>query len=808
MTMTDLRAAWTALLRARGFSAAAIFTLSLGIAGVSIMFTLVEGVLLRRWPIHDQTRLIVAWKQLRESGFEHYPFGDTEIEEVSRATRLLDAVAGLTRGGVARWVAIDNGASSYVSGAVVTGGFFDVLGVRAALGRSLTPADDVAGAEPVLVISDGVWRRRYGASPDVIGRRLRLDEQTFTIAGVMPAGIDYPQGVEVWRPSGTIDIDGPFGDAARREIDLIARLRPGVTIEQVTSELTTLSRQFEGLGRRDVPNGLSPVVRSFDSVSAGEMRRPILVLFGAVGLVLIIAGANVANLLLMRAESKQREIAVRHALGAGWARIVRQQVAESALIALLAGATGLLLTLVLLRPLMALVPAELPRAESIQVNLTVVMFTAAAAFATSLLAALAPALSAMRADVVSQLRSNGRSFTPGSRRGRRALVVAQVALAVMILVAAGLFTQSLIRLQAVDLGLVPERLVFLDLSLPQAKSADRTRHAQFLDEAMARLEADASISAVTPVNVPPFAGVGGWDVPHFTAEGQDAAGAAGNPSLNLESIHPGYFETFGIVMERGRAFTGADRQDAPRVAIVSDDVARTTWPGQDPIGKRLKMGGIDSRGSWLTVVGVAATTRYRDLVRPRPTLYLPAAQFQMAARILVARTTASLDRVTRLARETIQSIDADAYVMRVRPFDELLDAPLAGRRFSMFLVSVFGLSALALATVGLYAVMAAAVRQRDREIGIRVALGATAQNVRRLVFTEGLWLAGLGALIGAVGAAIGSRLLESMLFETPAQDPVMVVGAVGVLMAAAALATLVPVRRAVRIDPVTLLRAD
>ena len=805
----DLRSAWTGLSRSRAFSGAAVLTLALGIAGVTVMFALVQGVLLRRWPVQDQARLVVAWKQLPASGFDHYPFGDAEIEEVTRSSRLLESAAGVTRGGVSRWVALENGASSYLNGAVVTGGFFDVLGVRAALGRTLTPADDAAGAERVIVISDGLWRRRYGSSREVIGRRLTVDEHSFTVAGVMPPDIDYPRGVEVWRPAGSIPSDGPFGDAARREIDLIARLRPNVTVEQLTSELAGFTRQFEAGGTRDVPQGLTPVVRSFESTTVGDLRRPLLVLFGAVGLVLIIASANVANLLLMRAEGRRREIAVRTALGANRNRIVRLLLAESAVLALIAGAAGLGLASALLRPLMMLVPDELPRADSVHIDLTVVLFTIAVAFATSLFAGVVPALSSIRADVIAQLRSGNRGVTSASHRiGRRALVVSQIALAVMTLVAAGLLTRSLITLQSVDLGVSADRLVFIDLALPQAKYADRTRHAQFLDEAMRRLERAADVSAATPVNVPPFAGIGGWDVPHFTAEGQDDARVESNPSLNLESIHPSYFKTFGIVLQRGRAFSDADRQDALRVAIVSDDVARATWPGQDPIGKRLKMGGVSSRDAWMTVVGVAAATRYRELTRPRPTLYVPAAQFQMTAEMLVLRTTGSIDRVATLARTAIHEVDTDVSVMSVRPFTALLDVPLSERRFNMILASLFGLAALALATIGLYAVMAASVRQRDREIGIRVALGATAQNVQHLILGEGLWLAMLGAVIGALGAAWAARLMQSMLFETTALNPAMILAAMLVLLAAAALAAYVPVRRAARVDAVTLLQAD
>jgi len=805
----DVRHAVTALSRARAFSAVAIATLGVGIAGVTLMFTLVDGVFLRPWPVREQSRLIVAWKQLPASGFDHYPFGDAEIEEVARASRLLESAAGVTRAGISRWVAVENGETSYVNGAVVTGGFFAVLGTPAAIGRALTAGDDVIGGEPVVVISDGLWRRRYGSSRSIVGQRLHVDEQTFTIVGVMPPGIDYPRSVEVWRPSRTVPADGPFGDAARREIDLIGRLRPGVTREQLTSELTSFTRQFEQDARRDVPKGLTPIVRTFEGAAVGDVRKPILVLFGAVALVLIIANANVANLLLMRAESRQRELAVRAALGASRSRIVSQVLLESGMLATVAGALGLALTLIGVRSIVPLIPAELPRPEWIQIDSTVVLFTVLVALTASLFGGLLPAVSSGRADLVTQLRASGRGLTTAAGRvGRRTLVVAQVALTVVILVTAGLLTRTLSRLESVDLGLTAERLVLVDLSLPQKKYADPTQHRQFLDAAIARLAADSSISAVTPVNVPPFAGIGGWDVPHFAAEGQDAARVDTNPPLNFESVFPDYFRTFGIALQRGRTFTDADRRGGVPVAIVSADVARATWPGQDPIGKRLKMGGFDSRDPWLTVVGVAAATRYRDLTRPRPTLYVPAAQFLMTAGTLVLRTTAPLDDVARVARAAIANVDRDVHVMRVRPFRDMLEAPLAGHRFSMRLAALFAIVALTLAAVGLYAVVAASVRQRDREIGIRVALGASAATVRRLVFGEGLRLAGIGAIIGAAGSLASTRLIQSLLFATDARNPAMIVAAVSIMLAATFAACYVPVRRAMRIDPCSLLQAE
>ena len=382
----------------------------------------------------------------------------------------------------------------------------------------------------------------------------------------------------------------------------------------------------------------------------------------------------------------------------------------------------------------------------------------------------------------------------------------QVALAVTIVAAAGLLIRSVLRLQSVDLGLPADRLVLLELYVP-AKHTARERHAQFLDEAVASLEAVPAVSAATPVNLSPFTGQG-WDLPRFTAEGQDPEQAAANPSLNVESIHPNFFETFQVPIVHGRAFRHADRAGAVAVAIVSDDVAARIWPGEDAIGKRLKMGDPDSQGPWYTVVGIAAPTRYRTITSPRPTLYLPAAQFQMTATMLVVRSSASLELLSSIARDRIRMVDLDVEVMRVSPFAEMLDRPLARPRFNAFLLGVFGLAALLLSTIGLYAVMASYVRQRDREIAVRLALGATVARVRRLVLAEAARLAGLGALLGFAASAVGTRMLRSMLFEVDALDLPTLIGAALLLVAAAAFASYLPVRRATRVDAVAMLRSQ
>lgn len=801
----DLRFACRSLWRAKSFTATAALTLALGIAGTTVMFALIQGVLLRPLPVRDQDRLIVAWKELRTSGTAEYPFGDTEIEAVADASRLLERAAGVTRNGVGRLAMIDEGVSAYANVAEVTGGFFDVLGVQPVLGRALSRSDDKEATEKAIVLSERLWQRRYGASREILGRRVTLDDLSCRIVGVMPTELDYPAGVEVWRPTATVPTDGPFGDAARREVNLIGRLRPGVTMQQATSEVVALSARLETGAPANAIRGLVPVVRPFADVVVGDVRTPLLALLGAVGLVLLIASANVANLMLMRAEARRGELALRAALGAGRGRIVRQALIESLLVAALAGVAGIAIAWWSLRALLTIVPDGLPRADSVRIDATVVSFSTGIVVVTAFLAGLAPALLSMRADLVSQLGAAAVITRTSRGRGRRALVVAQVALAVTVVATAGLLIQSVLRLQSVELGLPADRLVLVDLHVPQATSADGSRHAHFLDDLIARLEAVPAISAATPVNVAPFLDAG-WDLPRWVAEGQSAAQAAANPSLNLESIHPNYFEALHVPIVRGRAFTAADRERSVAVAIVSEDFANRTWPGGDAVGKRLKMGEPGSDDPWYLIVGVAEPTRYRALRSPRPTLYLPAAQFQMTATMLVVRTAASRELVAALARDQVQAVDPHVQVMRVAPFAELLSRPLARPRFNAFLLGIFGIVALVLSAVGLYAVMAAYVRQREREIAIRLAVGATATRVRRFILAEAVRLAGLGALLGVVGAAAADPLVRGILFEIDPVDAPTLIGAALLLVAAAALACYLPIRYATRINATAALR--
>lgn len=802
----DLRAAFRSLLRSRAFTVTAILILAAGIAGTVSMVTLVQGVLLRPLPVVDQERLLIAWRDLPASGYVGHPFGRNEIEHVAASPGVFTAVAGLDANGV-RGEIVDGEDGVPVASALVAGAFFDVLGVVPVLGRTLVAADDVEGAEPVVVIGHTLWQRRYGGSPAVIGRRVRLGERRFTIVGVMPPGLDLPAGVQLWRPTASVPADGAFGDAARYEINLIARLRPEATIDQARSELAARLRHLEREASAMAPRGFVPVVRPLDDVIVGASRPALAGLLGAVGLLLVIACANVATLQLLRAEDRRAELAIHAALGASRARAIRRLIAESFLISAAATIVAAPVAFWALSGLVTALSGALPRLDAVGVDARTLTFVLLVPFATTALAALVPAVALGRTDLTAALRAAGRGATTQLGVGRRVLVAAQVALAIVVVAAALLLVRSVRTLAAIDSGIGGDQLVFADLVLPGggAAAVDNTRAVQTRDAMIARLAAHPAIASVTAVNGLPYAEAG-WDVPRFTAEHQDAPATAANPSLNLEAIGPAHFATLRLPIVRGRAFAEADRKGAPRVAIVSADVAARTWPGGSAIGKRLKFGGPDSREDWWTVIGVAADVRYRELLRPRPTLYLPAAQFLDTAQRLALRTTAAPGDLAGVLRAEARAIGGGLRVVQVTSFDALRREPLARPRFQAQLASLFGAAAWLLTAVGLYAVLSSAVRRRQPEIAVRVAVGASAAGIRRLVLAEALVLAGAGAAAGVAVSLAATRAMPIAPAGLPPFDVASLAGAAVLLAAAAGLAAWLPIRRALRVDVVATLR--
>jgi putative ABC transport system permease protein len=806
----DLRLAVRGIGRARGFYAAAVLTLAIGMAGATVMFTLIRGIVMRPLPVPDEDRLVVSWRVAPE-GPTHVPYRADDVEEMGRGSRLFVGVAGVGYNGAWDQVWADGGAEFTARTAVVMGRFFSVTGATPLLGRGLTPDDDRQGAEPAVVLSHAAWRRIFAGAPGVVGRRLAYRSHGFVVVGVMPPDFEYPPGVEAWTSrwalAGT-EANPEFRTSLLRDVEIVARLRPEVTLEQAAAELATTTAHLD----TRAPAGFvsfQPVVRRFKDLVVGDIDRALAILFAAVGLLLVIAAANVANLLLMRGEARRHEFLVRVALGAGRVQILRQHVAESLVVAICSAAVGLVATLWCLRGVTALVPDGLPRLASIRVDGAVVAFASAVAFLVAVLSGLVPALAASSLDVATALRAGGRGLRGGTgRRGRRVLVVTQVALAVAVVAAAGLLVRSLKRLQAADMGLAHERLVLAELDVPATEFGEGERRRQFLDAVIERLVARPGIEAATPINSEPFAGATGWDLPRFTAEGQAADQVARNPSLNFEAVHASYFPTLGVSILRGRGFTDTDRRGAQRVAIVDGAMASRIWPGQDPVGKRLKFGGLDSANEWLSVVGVAATTRYRVLDTPRPTLYVPADQLMIAAGKLAIRSPASPEFVAGAVREAVRAVAPQVRVLRVSPYSDYLRRPLAAPRFNALLLGAFAAAALLMSGIGLYGVMAASVRQRHGEIGVRLALGATATAVGRLVVGEGLRLALLGALVGLALAFSVTRVLRGLLFEIAPLDPVSLFSAATALVAAALLATWLPARRAARVDPAEVLRAE
>ena len=806
----DVRYAVRTLGRSPGFAAAAVLTLAIGLTLAIAMFTLINGVLLSPLPVKAEHELFVGWRGVPEVGARRWPFTTADLDLLRTESRPLAGVAGVGYNDPTAVPLTDNGEPGVIRTARVTGDFFRVLGVEPLVGRTLGPGDDVAGAENVLVLSDGLWQSRYGASREVVGRRVTVGGQRFTIVGVMPGDVEHPRRVEAWmtvaaRQSTT---SNPLWKLAMAtELDLLARVHAGVTLAQARDELRALGPAIDALRPAGAPRGFVPSLLPYREFVVGDVRAAMLILFAAVGLVLLIACANVSSLLLVRGDARRSEFAVRAALGAGRGRLIRQLVVEGLVLATGATALALIATTALLPVLLRWVPNGLPRPEAVQVDARVAGASVAMAIVVAVLTALLPARMSVGRQLAESLKAAGRGTAARGGNWRRALVVGQVALAVVGLACAGLLMSSLRQLRAEAARLASDQLVHVPLNLPQTKYSDRPRLLRFVTDLAAALEADPRIAGATPINATPFTGVG-WDVPTFAAEGQSEDEARTNPPLNLEEIHPRYFSTFEVPVMRGRAFTAADDAEAPPVAMVSADAAAKAWPGLDPIGRRLKMGNAASKGRWLTVVGITAPTRYRDLQTARATLYLPAFQMLGAAEHLAVRTSLPPGLLMDLVRARVRSLDPEVEVMPLRAFSQLLDVPLARPRFYAVLMAGFGATGVALTVVGLYGVVAASVRQRRREFGVRMALGAEARDVRRLVLMDGAWLVGVGVIMGLAVVLVAAQALRGLLYGVQPLDPLSLVASVAGIVVVSAAALAMPLRSAGRVAPAEVLRSE
>jgi putative ABC transport system permease protein len=783
----DIRVALRGFRRSPTFVATAVLILGVGIGMATAMWTVFNAVLLRPLPVQDADRIALL-RAVDQSGVE-ISFATSEIDEIRGTSRTMRDVAGMVHWSSPSPVPMLDGDHSLVlAWMLVTGNLFDVLGAKPALGRLLQPTDD--STSHVIVLSYDAWRRRFNGDPSVIGHRLTLpyDNLFYTIVGVAQPGLGYPAGVEAWVP---VLAGGGY------PLNVVARLAPGATLAAARAEFLAAAGLV--FSRHQMPVRVAgATVRTLRQGVVADAKPIVVVLTAAVGLLLLIACVNVGNLLLLRAATRAREIAVRRSLGATYADIVRQLLIESVLLAAAGGLIGLGVGELARRTLVALAPAQLPRLDLVRFSGAPVAATATLAVLTVLVFGVLPSLTAANRRL--RLDERAATATRRRRRVRQWLVASQVSLALVMLTGAGLLLRSLERLQHLDLGYAKDHLTVINLVLPPSDTGRRALSSGY--GVIANLAAIPTVTAVTPMMFVPFVGPGMWALT-WEAEGQSASETQAKPTTPLEVAGPDYFRAFGMPMLRGRSFLDSDRDSTAPVAIVSEAAARRYWPGQDPVGKRIRIRYNNS--NWWTVVGVVGDTHLRVMRQSTPMIYLPWCQYNWQGALAI-RSTASVSPAA--VRRAVADADPSLTLWSVETMDQYLDEPLAEPRLSSLLLSTFGLVALALAAIGLYGIMASAVREQTRDIGIRMALGATPGRVRADVLRRALLVCLGGAAVGIGLALATSRLIASLLFEVSPMDPVALFGACGVLLVVAAIAAYVPAHHASRVDPARALQAE
>jgi putative ABC transport system permease protein len=803
--LQDLRYAVRTLAERPGFAVVSALTIALGVGGTTAMFGVVDAVLLRPLPYAEPDRLVMLWT--RTPGGPPAAASWPEFVDWREQNHSFADMA-VWRG---QSVNLTGGAEpERVIGAFVSDRFFPLLGAQPALGRTFTAEEtDPATARPVAVLGHGLWQRRFGSDPAILGRSLVLNGQSHTVVGVLGPefdGADAPangwfMGADVFLPISYFPNKKGLA-RGETEILVLGRLRPGVDTRQARTDMSLIARRLEQ-AYPDTHAGRGVEIVPLHEQIVGSFKPALLVLLGAVGLVLLIACANVANLLLARASRRRRELAVRAALGAGRTRLLRQLLTESALLALLGGALGLLVGHWGLALLMSLAPAGL-LPSSLTLDGRVMAFALVLTAATGLCFGLVPALQASRADLDGVLKEAGRGGSgSASHRFRDALVVAEVTLALVLLVGAGLLLRSAVALQRAELGFRPDHVLTAEFRLPPAKYAEPRVIAAFFRQALERLRAVPGIQSAALVRAVPFSGNGGSTT--FLVEGQPEPPKGREAVAQLNIVSPDYFRTMGIRQLAGRDFDEHDTADAPTVAVVNDTMARQLWPGTDPIGRRLRL----REAGWATVVGVVGDVRHSGPSEPpQPQIYTTHEQDARIFACVVARTAGDPMAMAAPMRTALWSVDKDQPVWKVRPMEQLVTGSRGTARAMSLLVGVFAAVALTLAGVGIYGVMAYAVSQRTREIGIRMALGAASGRVLRLVVGRALVLTSVAIVLGAVGAAVLARLLGTLLFGVGPADPVTFVTAAVALASVGTLAAYLPARRAARIDPVRALAEE
>ncbi|HEY7180841.1 MAG TPA: ABC transporter permease [Blastocatellia bacterium] len=800
----DLRYGARMLLKNPGFTLIAVLTLALGIGANTAIFSVVNGVLLSALPYPQPEQLAMVWCDNRRQGIPDDITSYPNFVDWRNRNKTFQGMAGVTSD---RYNLTGTGEPEEISAATVSINFFKLMGVNTALGRAFTAEEEQPGRDKVVVLSHSLWQRRFGADPGILNRTITLSDEPYVVVGIMPPGFQFPEKTEIWGP--LAPDEGMRSDKARFGffLPVVGRLKPGVTRAQAQADLDVIANQIEKQFPDMAGYGVNVVPMLENTV--GPIRRSLMVLFVAVLFVLLIACANVANLLLARGSVRRREVAVRAALGAGRWRIVRQLLTENMLLAVLGGALGVLLAWWGLRLLVNLKPANIPRLEDIRLDGHVLWFTLALSLLTGLIFGLAPALQTTHFKLSESLKEGAHTGTGGRRaqRIRGIFIVAEVALTLALLVGAGLLVRSFWRLQRVDPGFRTDHLLTLRVTLWGSKYRQGAQAVSFyeqLQERLAALPGVVSASATSDIMLRRLATSAGFTIENRPRDPNELA-----LELPFDRAQPNYFQTMGVQLLKGRAFTAQDSRDTPRVAIVNETFVKRYFPNDDPVGKRFTFGGGGPNARWFTIVGVVRDTKRQGLDQPvRIESWMPLAQMPAGSMDVVLRTTGDPLALGNAARETVWSLDRDLPIPTIQTVEQILSERVAQRRLNMLLLALFALVALILAAVGVYGVMNYAVTQRTHEIGVRVALGAQTRDVLRLIVGQGMKLALAGVVIGLIATLALTRLMASLLFGVSATDPITFVAIAALLFMVAIAACWIPARRASKVDPMAALRCE
>jgi putative ABC transport system permease protein len=802
----DLRYGLRMLLKNPGFTIVAVIALALGIGANSAIFSVVNTVLLSPLPYKEPERLVMVWEDRSARGFPRDTPAAANYIDWRDQNQVFESMAAIAN---ESFNLTGVGEPERIEGRRVSASLFPLLGVEPQLGRAFLPEEDKPGGGRVVLMSHGLWQRRFGSDMNITGKLLTLNGESYTVIGVMPSHFQFPtREDELWVPIAFTSEEA--ASRGRHYLEVIARLKQGVTLEQAQAEMKAIAARLE----QQYPNqntDLSVAVTPLHEHVSGEIKPALLVLLGAVGFVLLIACANVANLLLARAAVRQKEIAVRIALGASRMRLIRQFLTESILLAALGGLVGLLLSLWGVNLLKAFIPDNISQVQAITIDTRVLIFTLLVSLLTGLVFGLAPATQASNFNLNETLKEGGRDSAAGSRgnRIRSLLVIAEVAVSLILLIGAGLLLNSFLRLRNVDPGFRADNLLTMKVVLPEQKYSEHAQRSAFYTELIRRVEALPGVkSAAVTTNLPLYRQGNSISV---NIEGRPDPGPGQKPSVVTRVISPGYFSTMGIPLLQGRQINEQDRVNTPAVAVISETMARRFWPGEDPLGRRITPGSLSSPPEdWITVIGVVKDVRQVELVSdPKPQMYLSYEQADFfEPNDLVVSTNVEPLSLAATVRGAVWEIDKDQPVSNIRTMEAILSESIARQRFSMLLLGIFATVALVMAAVGIYGVMSYSVAQRTREFGIRMALGAQKSDVLKLAVGGGLKLVLTGVLIGLVAAFILTRVMSSLLFGVSATDPATFITISLVLVSVALLASYIPARRATKVDPLVALRYE